>query len=59
MGPYCQFCDRRCFVLRVLPDGTSLLMATCPRGMGHDRSVTGHTHETARNLLTDPEAVGG
>lgn len=48
MGPYCRYCDQRCFVLRALPDG-HLLMATCPAGMAHDRAVTGHDHTTAVN----------
>lgn len=55
MGPYCQYCDRRCFVLRVLPAdakesaGKTILMATCAQGMEHSRATTGHTHETAYN----------
>lgn len=50
MGPYCKYCDRRCFVERLLPFTTgTLLMATCPQGMAHDRAVTGHDHETAVN----------
>ena len=50
MGPYCEFCDFRCFVVRVLP-GTreQILMATCLAGMDHDREVTGHDHRTALN----------
>ena len=50
MGPYCEFCDFRCFVVRVLP-GTreQILMATCLAGMAHDREVTGHDHRTALN----------
>lgn len=49
MGPYCMFCDNRCFVERVLPDGGRLLLATCARGMKHDRDKTGHDHTTATN----------
>lgn len=49
-GAYCRYCDRRCFVDRVLPDGSwSGHMATCPAGMAHDRAVTGHDHTTAIN----------
>lgn len=49
-GAYCKFCDRRCFVYRVLPDGSwSGHMATCPKGMEHDRKVTGYDHTTAVN----------
>lgn len=57
MGPYCAFCDHRCFVERLLPKdaplramaGQPLLMATCPKGMDHDRKITGHDHTTAIN----------
>lgn len=53
MGPYCQFCERRCFVFRVVPDGPragwSGLMATCLSGMTHDRKALGHDHTTAIN----------
>lgn len=61
MGPYCNFCGTRCFVLRVLPKeaksrlaGGELLMATCRRGMAHDLEQTGHTYKTA----TNPNAKG-
>lgn len=56
MGPYCNFCDRRCFVLRDLPDGSwSGLMATCAKGMEHDRKQTGYDHTTATNPLAAPD----
>lgn len=55
MGPYCRFCDRRCFVERELPSGRRLLMATCPSGMDWDRQTTGHDHTTAVN----PRALDG
>lgn len=61
MGPYCNYCDRRCFLLRVIPDGPdkgrSLLLATCGAGMALDLETTGHTHETALNPVTQEEAV--
>lgn len=40
MGPYCQFCDHRCFV----PDPTRSghLLATCLRGQEHDRRALGY-----------------
>jgi hypothetical protein len=51
-GAYCRFCDHRCFVDRVLPDRSwSGHMATCPKGMDHDRRVTGYGHTTAINPL--------
>lgn len=57
MGPYCNFCQRRCFLLRVLRDGRSMLLATCARGMEHDRKGCGQDHTTAVNPETDPEAA--
>lgn len=57
MGPYCNFCARRCFVLRVLQDGRSMLLATCARGMEHDRSQVGEDHTTALNPVTDQVAA--
>lgn len=65
MGPYCDYCKWRCFLIRVVPDGPSKgwsgLMATCTRGMEHDLKVLGHTHLTAVNPITEPglaEAIG-
>ncbi|SFK52422.1 hypothetical protein SAMN05421835_12358 [Amycolatopsis sacchari] len=52
-GAYCRFCGRRCFVDRVLPDGSWWHLATCPEGMAHDRKVLGYDHTTAIN----PHAV--
>ena len=48
-GAYCRYCEQRCFVLRVLPDGRQLHMATCAAGMSFDREQTGFDHTTARN----------
>jgi hypothetical protein len=60
-GSYCRFCGQRCFVLRVIPDGPSqgrsFHLATCQGGMSHDLKVTGHTHITAINPVTEPEAA--
>ena len=55
MGAYCRFCDMRCFVLRTLPAdaksnaGETIHLATCERGMAHDRETTGYGHTTAAN----------
>jgi hypothetical protein len=61
MGSYCKFCGQRCFVVRVIPDGPqkgwSGCLATCAGGMEHDLKKTGHTHLTALNPVTEPEAV--
>jgi len=57
MGPYCMYCDQRCFVLRRLADtGRRLLMATCAAGMDHDQIMTGFTHKTAINPR--PQSTG-
>jgi hypothetical protein len=32
-------------------------MATCPDGMAHDLAVLGHTHITAINPITEPDAA--
>lgn len=53
MGPYCKYCDNRCFVLRKVPDGRTILLATCAQGMTHDRStLAGHDHRTTINPTT-------
>lgn len=49
MGPYCKFCDTRCFVPRSVPGSTVTILATCAKGMELDRESTGHDHETAHN----------
>lgn len=45
MGPYCKFCDRRCFVYRQVIVGGEVIwagaMATCPKGRAHDRARLG------------------
>lgn len=46
MGPYCMYCQHRCFVPRqIRNDGGDVvwdgLMATCTRGVEHDRAATG------------------
>lgn len=58
-GPYCRYCDRRCFVSRTLPadarwkPGETVHLATCLGGMEHDRQRTGYDHTTATNPLGD------
>jgi hypothetical protein len=60
-GAYCKFCGHRCFVNRVIPDGPMQgwagHLATCQGGMAHDLEMTGHTHETALNPVTQADAV--
>lgn len=54
MGGYCRYCDRRCFLLRVLNNGETRLLATCTRGMEHDYSSCGETAQTACNPVLSP-----
>ncbi len=56
-GAYCKFCDRRCFLLRVMPSdarwnpGEPVHLATCAAGAALDREKTGYDHTTAINPL--------
>ena len=59
MGPYCDYCARRCFVLRVLADGQRMLLATCTAGAAHDRQACGEDYTTARNPHDQPAALDG
>lgn len=54
MGGYCRYCDRRCFLLRVLNNGETRLLATCTRGKEHDYAACGETAETACNPVLSP-----
>ena len=53
MGPYCQFCGRRCFVpfpegtpARVLKAyGSSTIIATCERGQAFERERVGFCYD--------------
>lgn len=55
MGPYCRYCDRRCFLYRVLPDGHGMLLATCAAGMAHDREqLDGLDHTNTINPVLAP-----
>lgn len=46
MGPYCNYCDQRCFVPD--PKRSGYLLATCTKGMEHDRAVLGYDYTAAR-----------
>lgn len=55
MGPYCKFCDRRCFV-HITYDwpehiikayGTSTIAATCPGGQKFEKQKTGYCYDDA------------
>ncbi|AGK87733.1 Lsr2-like DNA bridging protein [Mycobacterium phage Phrux] len=53
MGPYCKFCDHRCFVPRqVIVGGTVIwdgIMATCAKGAEFDRDRLGVDFRSAHN----------
>lgn len=52
-GAYCKYCNHRCFVYReVIVNGEKLWcghMATCPKGMEHDRRSLGVSCREAYN----------
>lgn len=43
MGPYCMYCDHRCFVAD--PHRSGHLLATCPAGRDHDQLMLGYHYE--------------
>lgn len=62
-GSYCNYCGTRCFVYRVIPavrdvrSQQGLHMATCKRGMEHDRQATGgFDHTNTVNPMDAAEA---
>jgi hypothetical protein len=60
-GAYCRYCDTRCFVYRIVPDGPHKgwagHMATCRRGRAHDRAELGHDHTTATNPMANDDTT--
>ncbi len=57
MGSYCGYCDHRCFVYREITFGDGVwkgLMATCKKGMAHDKEATGMTYIEAHNPARYP-----
>ena len=54
MGPYCRYCDTRCFV----PDpwgehrigGARIILATCEKGKALDRERAGYDIDRAREM---------
>lgn len=58
-GAYCIYCDNRCFVYRIVPDGSwAGHMATCARGMENDRAKLGFDHTTAINPMDHKPKAG-
>lgn len=53
MGPYCRYCDTRCFVPRQILVGGNVIwsgiMATCSQGKEYDRNLHGQDADTAHN----------
>lgn len=53
MGPYCKFCDQRCFVHIPMgtPEnilkayGTSTIVATCKAGQQYEKNKVGFCHQ--------------
>lgn len=59
MGPYCHYCQSRCFV-PIPADapaavraafGTATLMATCATGQAHDKQATGYCYADVRLVV--------
>jgi len=44
MGPYCKFCDQRCFMHHDYadPNGKYWILATCPEGQRYDKDKLGY-----------------
>jgi hypothetical protein len=43
MGPYCKFCDQRCFVPNPRESRITII-ATCPEGQAHDKAKLGYNY---------------
>ena len=63
MGPYCQFCDNRCFVhfpndtpksiLKAY--GTVNIIATCPAGQAFEKKRVGYCYDDIRRVAAIAE----
>lgn len=65
MGPYCKFCDNRCFVH--FPDNTPeevlkaygpnvQIIATCERGQAFEKESRGYCYDDIKSLIEILEA---
>lgn len=54
--PYCVCCGRHCHADRMLPDGTTLPLATCSGGMAVDQVRWGYDHTSAIDPITQTVA---
>lgn len=48
MGPYCKYCDQRCFIPNPKQGQQVTILATCARGMERDRAELGYDIDQAR-----------
>ncbi|UXE03838.1 ADP-ribosylglycohydrolase [Gordonia phage ObLaDi] len=48
MGPYCTYCDHRCFVPNPIGGQRATILATCQAGKDHDRRSLGYDIDTIR-----------
>jgi hypothetical protein len=65
MGPYCKFCDTRCFcyfpqntpteILEAY--GTSTIIATCPAGQAFEKKQTGYNYDMIKFAVAHVEAL--
>ena len=59
MGPYCNFCNQRCFVHMpagtpakiVAAYGTSTIIATCPAGQKFEREKVGYCYDDIKRAI--------
>ena len=68
MGPYCKFCNQRCFVHMPMetPEhivkayGTSTIIATCPDGQRFEKEKVGYCYDDimAARIAPVPKVAG-
>lgn len=66
MGPYCRFCNNRCFV--PMPKGTprrvleaygkAAIIATCPAGQTFEKRKVGYCYDDIKKLLVKEGGQG-
>jgi hypothetical protein len=62
VGPYCRFCDHRCFIHMpagtpphiLAAYGTSTIIATCPRGKAFEKAKVGYSLDDIRAAVEVP-----
>lgn len=67
MGPYCKFCNSRCFVhmpMEAPPDavkayGSSTILATCPAGQAFEKEKVGWCYGDIQAALVPARAEKG